>query len=202
MPYHGRMGEVPDELPDFRGPGAPSKFSEERAERLIQALRGGNYLKTACHFAGIHPSTLTRWLHKADEPDAPQEYRDLRDAIEKARADAEVASLAKIQKAANEGQWQAAAWFLERSMPERWAKKDKTQLEVTGEGGGPVRVVSGIELEPEAMAALARRLQARAIEGDAEDIVDAEIVETTTVPDTPAALGEGWLDDEDEPNDE
>lgn len=200
------MAELPDELPDFRGPGAPSKFSEERAERLLQAVRGGNYLKTACVFAGIDYSTLRRWIHKADEPNAPQEYRDFRDSLEKARADAEVASLAKIQKAANEGQWTAAAWFLERSMPERWAKKDKTQIEVTGDGGGPVKVVSGIELQPEAMSALARRLQARAIEGDAEDIVDAELVEVTEVPDSPAAIGEGWLDEDPptedpEPND-
>lgn len=195
------MGYVPEELPDFRGPGAPSKFSEERAERLIQAVRGGNYLKTACAFAGIDYTTLRRWIHKADEPDAPPEYREFRDALEKARADAEVAALAKIQKAANEGQWQASAWFLERSMPERWARKEKTQLEITGEGGGPVKVVSGIELEPEAMAALARRLQARAIEGDAEDIVDAEIVEVTVVPDSPAAIGEGWLPDEPETED-
>lgn len=195
------MGEVPEELPDFRGPGAPSKFSEERAERLLQAVRGGNYLKTACAFAGVDYTTLRRWVHKADEPSAPQEYRDFRDALEKARADAEVASLAKIHKAANEGQWQAAAWFLERSMPDRWAKKDRTQIEVTGEGGGPVKIVSGIELDPEAMSALARRLQARAVEGDAEDIVDAEVIEATAAPDSPAAIGEGWLKDEPETED-
>jgi len=171
---------VPDKLPDFKAPGAPSKFSEERAERLLQAVRGGNYLQTACAFAGINYGTMRRWIHKADEPDAPQEYRDFRDAMEKARADAEVASVAKIQKAANEGQWQAAAWFLERSMPDRWAKKDKTQLEVTGGDGGPIKVVSGIELDPGAMAALARRLHARAIEGAEQDIVDAEVVEPGT----------------------
>jgi len=189
------MGTVPDDLPEFRGPGAPSKFSQERAERLIQAVRGGNYLKTACAFAGIDYTTLRRWILKADEPDAPPEYREFKEALEKARADAEVASLAKIQKAANEGQWQAAAWFLERSMPDRWAKKDKTQIELTSEDGGPVKIVAGIELDPHAMAALARRLQARAVEGAAEDIVDAEIVEQGTVPDTPEALTEGWEDD-------
>lgn len=168
--------------------GRPSKFNEERAEKLIQAVRGGNYLSTACKFSGISYNTLRRWTLKADEPGAPPEYAEFRDALEKAQADAEVAALAKISKAASEGAWQAAAWYLERSTPERWGKRDKTQVEITGEGGGPVKVVAGIELDHEHMAALAQRLANRAIEAEAEDIVDAELVSASEIDDTPEAL--------------
>jgi len=36
----------------------------------------------------------------------------------------EAALLARVEKAAEEGQWQAAAWTLESRRPERWARKD------------------------------------------------------------------------------
>jgi len=92
--------------------------------------------------------------------------------------------LMRIQKAGQEGVWQASAWFLERSFPERWAKRDTARVELVGEGGGPVRIVAGMQLDDANMAALAQRLQVRA-EHDAQDardqetleILDAEIVE-------------------------
>jgi len=156
--------------------GAPSKFNEDRAERLLQAVRGGNYLETAARFAGISYPTLRRWIQKADDPDAPPEYEEFRDALEKARADAEVLALAKIQKAATEGAWQASAWYLERSAPEKWGRRDTSRVELVGDGGGPVKIVAGIELDNDSMSALAQRLQSRA-EHDLQEAIEAEVVE-------------------------
>jgi len=156
--------------------GHPSKFNEDRAEKLLQAVRGGNYLETAARYAGLSYSTLRRWILKADDPDAPPEYGEFRDALEKARADAEVASLAKIQKAASEGAWQASAWYLERSWPERWGRRDTNRVELVGDGGGPVKVVAGIELDNASMTALAQRLASRH-EHDQREIEETEIIE-------------------------
>jgi hypothetical protein len=155
--------------------GRPSKFNEDRAERLLQAVRGGNYLEVAARFAGITYPTLRRWVLKADDPDAPPEYREFKEALEKARADAEVAALAKIQKAASDGAWQAAAWYLERSWPEKWGRRDTSRVELVGDGGGPVRVVAGIELDSGSMAALAQRLAARQLE-DAQEVHEAQVI--------------------------
>lgn len=171
--YCGMAGEL---VPQQPGRGRPSQFNQERAARLIQAVRGGNYLQTSAAFAGISYSTLRRWILKADDPNAPPEYLIFKEELEKARADAEVAALAKIQKAASEGAWQAAAWYLERSRPADWGRRDTSRVELVGEGGGPVRIVAGIELNGEGMSALAQRLQARQNEMNAE-IIDAEIVE-------------------------
>jgi hypothetical protein len=156
--------------------GHPSKFNEDRAEKLLQAVRGGNYLETAARYAGLSYSTLRRWILKADDPDAPPEYVEFKEALEKARADAEVASLAKIQKAAGEGAWQASAWYLERSWPERWGRRDTNRVELVGEGGGPVKVVAGIELDDASMVALAQRLATRN-QQDQKEIEDAEIID-------------------------
>lgn len=165
-----------DNLPVPSPRGRPSAFNQERAERLINAVRAGNYYATAAAYAGISYSTLRRWILKSEDADAPPEYIAFREALEKARADAEVAALAKIQKASNEGAWQAAAWYLERSHPDRWGKREQNRLEITGEGGGPVRVVGGFEMDVSGMSALAQRLAARQAEHEAE-IVDAEVID-------------------------
>lgn len=158
--------------------GRPSVFDQERAARLISAVRGGNYLSTAAQFAGISYSTLRRWILKADDPDAPEEYRIFREEIEKAQADGEVAALAKINKAASEGAWQAAAWYLERSRPESWGRRDTNRIELIGgtDAKGETKNVGGIQLDPAGMNALAQRLARRRAEEE-EDIVDAELVE-------------------------
>lgn len=164
------------ELVPQPGRGRPSQFNQERATRLIQAVRGGNYLQTAAAFAGISYSTLRRWILKADDPEAPPEYVIFKEELEKARADAEVAALAKVQKAASEGDWRAATWYLERSFPDRWGRTDTSRIELVGADGGPVKMVAGIELNAEGMTALAQRLSAQLREAE-RDIVDAEIIE-------------------------
>ncbi len=179
--------------------GAPTKFNEERAERLLQAVRGGNYLETASRYAGISYGTLRRWLLKADDDDAPPEYQEFKEALEKARADAEVASLARIQKASSEGAWQASAWFLERSWPERWGRRDTNRIELVGDGGGPVKIVAGIELDDASMTALAQRLAGRHIR-DEQEIMEADIIESYRPELESLALPDGvddnWDDEE------
>lgn len=159
--------------------GSVSKFNEDRAERLLLAARGGNTLKTSAAYAGITYTTLRRWILMADDPDAPPHFAEFKRDLEKARADAEVEALAHIRLAGKSGQWQADAWFLERSFPEDWGRRDTNRVELVGEGGGPVRVVAGIGLDNASMAALAQRLASRM--GD-EDIIDAEIVEEPQKP--------------------
>ena len=102
--------------------GRPSKFNAERVDTLVKWLKLGYYIDEACHMAGIHRDTYYAWLKKADE--GIQEYSDFSDTIKKARAEAEGAHIMNIRKAADNGVWQASAWFLERAYPTRWGKKN------------------------------------------------------------------------------
>lgn len=126
-------------------------------KRIVDTIAAGNYLETAAGVGGIGVSTLHSWLDKGrtereladlegrDPTPDKQPYVDFLEAVEKARASAEARAVLHIQRAASDGTWQAAAWFLERSQPGRWGRRD--HLQHSGPTGGPVEVmVSGGEL--------------------------------------------------------
>lgn len=54
----------PDTAPPRRRPeqGRPTLLTEELADRIVQVVTAGNYLKTAAQFAGVGQSTLMGWL--------------------------------------------------------------------------------------------------------------------------------------------
>lgn len=119
----------------------PSTLDDPKVKLLLQALQAGNYVETACSYAGLAVSTVYVWLDRGNrekqriaqgEKPNPQEstYVEIAEAIEKARANAVVANVAVIQQAARSGTWQAAAWWLERSMPQQFGRR--IQAEVTG----------------------------------------------------------------------
>lgn len=102
--------------------GRPTKFTPEVRERILIAIRAGNYIDTAAQSAGISKDTFYSWMTKGETPGAPKEYSDFTDAVKKARAEAEVNAVAIIQQAANRGNWRAAAWYLEKSFPDRYGR--------------------------------------------------------------------------------
>jgi transposase len=107
---------------DNAGMGRPSKLTEDRKSAIIDSLRAGNYLETAAAGAGVHRDTLNEWR---------KQFPDFSDAVEKARAEAEEQHVAVIRAAARDS-WQAAAWWLERSYPHRWGRRDRVYQSVVG----------------------------------------------------------------------
>jgi transposase len=116
--------------------GRPSKLTPETQDRIVQAIQAGNYVEIAAQYAGIGKATLYRWLEMAEDPNSDTKYREFRDAVESARSAAEIRNVALIQKAANDGTWQAAAWYLERTAWQRWGRRTM----VTGDAGEPIKV--------------------------------------------------------------
>ena len=116
----------------------PTKLTQEVTDRICLAIRAGNYAKIAAGMAGIGETTYYKWLDMAEQPNARKEYREFRESIERAEAEAEVSRVARITQAADNGTWQAAAWLLERKHGERWGRNDKLRQEITGANGAPV----------------------------------------------------------------
>ena len=114
----------------------PTKLTPEVSDRVLQAIRAGNFQSTAARFAGIDPGAFHRWMRRGErEPRGI--YGDFHDRVERALAEAEVRDIAMIERA-SQSHWQAAAWRLERMHPERWGRKER--VEHTGQGGDPISV--------------------------------------------------------------
>lgn len=112
--------------------GRPTKLTKEVTDRICLAIRAGNYSKVAAAMAGISETTYYKWLEMSDKPNAKKEYKEFRESIEQAEAEAEVAAIARIRQAADNGDWKAAGWYLERKHGERWGRNDKIRQEITG----------------------------------------------------------------------
>jgi transposase len=111
--------------------GRPSKYSEELAERILEAVRAGAIRAAAAEYAQVGERTLYDWMRR---------FPQFAQAIKKADADCEIAFVGVILNAARgtparydernnllqaerEPDWHAAAWWLERRHPETWRRR-------------------------------------------------------------------------------
>jgi transposase len=129
-------------------------INSEKVKVFINSLKSGAYIQTACTFAGIGESTVHRWLERGRKENAriesgeealvdEQPYLELWESIEKARAEATLRNVTLIQTAAQNGTWQAAAWFLERTNPSLYGRRNYN--EITGKDGGALDVNLSVE---------------------------------------------------------
>jgi hypothetical protein len=93
--------------------GRPTKYTPEAVKKITDAISMGATYELAAGYAGISYDTLNDWRQKK-----PQ----FSEAIKEAEGRAAVGWLAKIEKAANDGQWTAAAWKLERRYPNDYGR--------------------------------------------------------------------------------
>lgn len=105
-----------------RPPGRPTKLTPDAIAQLEQLVRAGTTIDVAAAAVGVNRATIYRWLAAGEKARKGTYTRDLREAIERARAESESLLVARIGSAAAKGSWQAAAWLLERRFPERWMK--------------------------------------------------------------------------------
>lgn len=90
-----------------------TKLTNEVQHNIITAIQTGATYEMAASFGNITRATLWLWLKKGQEQ-SKGIYRTFFDAFKRAEAQAGVRSLAIVNKAAQDGNWQAAAWLLER----------------------------------------------------------------------------------------
>jgi hypothetical protein len=122
----------------------PRKYNESLHATLVDAMRKGNYLVTACRLAGITRDTYYDWMtHARDRPDEYPEYVRLREDVESAKAESEAELLEVVRETALSGApntWQAAMTILERRHPDKFGKRDTTVIEG---GENPIRQLTG-----------------------------------------------------------
>jgi transposase-like protein len=103
--------------------GRPSKFTEEVAKRICDAVRAGSYLSVAARHAGVSATTVYGWLRLAAEEGADPGLVAFAAELDKAEADGEVHTLGVIRREITRGNTRAGFEFLARRHPERWSPR-------------------------------------------------------------------------------
>lgn len=86
----------------------PTKLDVRRREAILESLRTGSPRGVAARTAGIAEATFFRWM-----VDGRPLYREFREAVERAEAEAEHSAVQAVRGAMTR-HWRAAAWWLER----------------------------------------------------------------------------------------
>lgn len=106
-----------------RKTGRPSRFVPRVKKAIIRAVELGSPYRLAVQSAGVGYTTFKRWMAQAEQDEEGGAFRTFRDDVKKAEGKAVEKWLEIIDKAANNGSWQAAAWKLERRYPERFGRR-------------------------------------------------------------------------------
>lgn len=90
----------------------------------MQAIQLGATYALAAQYGGVTYETFNNWMNKGEAARSGV-YFQFFNAIKEAEGKGAIGWLAKIEKAANDGSWQAAAWKLERRYPEQYGRQVK-----------------------------------------------------------------------------
>lgn len=108
--------------------GRPTKLTPEVKRKLLRAIREGNYLNVACGLAGISYETFNGWMKRGDrESSGP--YVQFSQAVRQAELEAEQRLVATLKRASAKS-WMAAAWLLSHRFHERWADRQKVDVQL------------------------------------------------------------------------
>jgi transposase len=108
--------------------GRRTKLTPDLQMRFCQVINAGNYYVAACAHVGISYTNFREWM-KRGAKQRRGKFREFRDAVKKAEADAEVRMVAQWQKHMPEN-WPAIRDFLGRRHPDRWADNRKEIAEI------------------------------------------------------------------------
>lgn len=142
----------PAKKPAKKTAGRPTALLEEVKEQtLLDYIRIGTPIRKAVTASGIAEKTFYNWMARGmaererlslvpDAKENPTEviFLQFLQRVEQARAEAITKKVAVIAKAGNDGDWRAAAWYLERQVPEDFGKTDR--FEIGGTNGEAIKV--------------------------------------------------------------
>jgi len=103
----------------------PADLTPELQQQIISALSSGVPIKDACAFVGIDDSTYYKWMDRGRKGRKGDKiYIEFFEAATRARVMARVGAVAVIRSSVKAGNSEDARWFLERSDPANWGRKD------------------------------------------------------------------------------
>lgn len=123
-----------------------TKYNAEVHAKICESIAKGRSIKDTGILAGLGTDTLDNWLYNGKhQPEKYPHFAKLREDVEVARAERRAQAVDKIVEvgnSGNQGTWQANAWYLERTDPENWGRKDK----VEHSGDAPTQQINQVVL--------------------------------------------------------
>lgn len=101
------------------------KLTPELAQEAIRLVKGGASNQDVISWLGVSETSFYGWL-KNPKNEAQQK---LAEGMKKAETERKLWHLQRIHKAAEDGDWKASAWYLERRYPNEYARTQR----ITGE---------------------------------------------------------------------
>jgi transposase len=102
--------------------GRPTKYTPETVQKILEAIRLGSPYYQACNAAGVSHETFCEWRRI---------YPEFLEAVKEAEGSGVKKWLKVIEEAAANGNWQAAAWKLERRLPSEFGRRDRLPVDVS-----------------------------------------------------------------------
>lgn len=94
-------------------------------QMLFSELEQGTHLEPACALAGVSLAAVYDWIKRGDAGERP--FDSFARAYKHARASAEAHATRNVMKAGDDPRfWAASATYLERSYPDRWARRSES----------------------------------------------------------------------------
>ncbi len=115
--------------------GRRSKLTAQLQKKICGYIEKGNTFERSCALCDIDQSTFHRWRQRGEKTKRGKFYEFCK-VVKKAEEKFIAWNVAIILKAAEDKNWQAAAWILERKYFAEFGRKDRH--EVTGKEGGPI----------------------------------------------------------------
>ena len=106
----------------------PSSLTPDVHEKIVSAIRAGNFTTVAVQFAGISRRTFYHWMAEGEQAESGPYYELHRD-VRQAESEVEVRCVAALQKHVSSN-WKATLAFLERKFPKRWGRHHHVTLDV------------------------------------------------------------------------
>ena len=151
-----------------------SKYTDEQILAIVKEGEAGRKVADPCRTHRITEQTYYNWLNRGqadlaseDEADHGSIYAEFFESVKQAESEAEVKQLRAMQ---TDDKWQRRAWWLERRYPKRWGQK--SAVELSGPGGGPLAVASSADAMAELEAFLDERKDS--IEAAAKAMAEAK----------------------------
>ncbi|WP_135611667.1 hypothetical protein [Methanococcoides sp. AM1] len=126
----------------------PTKLTPETHKTICKNIALGMPYEHACRAAGVSYPAYRTWIIRGEEEarrveenprasikNSEKPFVEFQDDIKRAEAQGIEKNLKRISKAADEGNWPAAAWVLERRHPEHFAKRDYLDMKAEHSGG-------------------------------------------------------------------